>query len=157
MTDPLERPGALDGVRVLDLTRVMAGPFCTMTLADLGAEVWKIEHPRGGDETRTWRPPDVAGESTYYLAVNRNKKSVALDLKSDDGAPIARELALRADVLVANFLPGTLERFGLDYASLEVENPRLIHCTITGYGYTGSRAQQAGYDFAVQAESGLMR
>lgn len=148
--------GALADVRVLDLTRVMAGPFCTMTLADLGADVWKIEHPVSGDETRSWRPPEVAGESTYYLAVNRNKKSVALDLKNAEGARVARALAQHADVLVANFLPGALERFGLDYASLSNENPRLVHCTITGYGYAGSRAQQAGYDFAIQAESGLM-
>ena len=149
-------PRALDGVRVLDLTRVLAGPFCTMTLADLGADVWKIEQPPNGDETRSWRPPDVAGVSTYFLAVNRNKRSVALDLKTAQGARAARALALRADVLVANFLPGALERFGLDYASLADAHPRLIHCTLTGYGYVGSRSHQAGYDFAIQAESGLM-
>ena len=148
--------GALAGLTVLDLSRVLAGPYCTMTLADLGATVWKIENPSGGDETRTWRPPEIAGESTYYLAVNRNKKSVAIDLKSDRGGTLVRELALRADVLVANFIPGTLERFGLDYATLAPTNPKLVHCTISGYGATGSRARDPGYDFVIQGESGLM-
>jgi crotonobetainyl-CoA:carnitine CoA-transferase CaiB-like acyl-CoA transferase len=146
----------LDGVVVLDLTRVLAGPYCTMTLGDLGATVWKIEHPGGGDETRSWAPPQVDGESTYFLSVNRNKHSVAIDLKHPDGARLARELAAIADVLVANFLPRSLERFGLDYASLSAGNPRLIHCTISGYGAHGSRAEQAGYDFVIQGESGLM-
>ena len=149
-------PGALDGIVVLDLTRVLAGPYCTMTLGDLGATVWKIENPTGGDETRAWQPPAVAGEATYYLSVNANKKSVALDLKSEAGAQIARDLARKADVLVANFLPGTLERFGLDYATVSATNPKIVHCAISGYGATGSRSQHAGYDFVIQGESGLM-
>ncbi len=148
--------GPLAGIKVLDLSRVLAGPYCTMTLGDLGATVWKIENPAGGDETRTWLPPDVDGESTYYLAINRNKQSVAVDLKHPDGLRVVRELALRADILVANFLPGTLERFGLDRASLAEQNPGLIHCTISGYGATGARAQHAGYDFVIQGESGFM-
>jgi len=148
--------GPLAGITDLDLTRVLAGPYCTMVLGDLGATVWKIENPSGGDETRTWRPPDVDGESTYYLAINRNKQSVAVDLKHPEGAKLVRELALRADVLVANFLPGTLERFGLDYAALSGDNPKLIHCAISGYGATGSRAGHAGYDFVIQGESGFM-
>jgi crotonobetainyl-CoA:carnitine CoA-transferase CaiB-like acyl-CoA transferase len=127
-----------------------------MVLGDLGATVWKIENVAGGDETRTWLPPDVDGESTYYLAINRNKQSVAVDLKHPEGLKLVRELALRADVLIANFLPGTLEKFGLDYAALSGENPKLIHCTISGYGATGSRARQAGYDFVIQGESGFM-
>lgn len=148
--------GPLAGITVLDLSRVLAGPYCTMMLGDLGATVWKIENPAGGDETRTWLPPDVDGESTYYLAINRNKQSVAVDLKHPDGAKLVRDLALHADVLVANFLPGTLERFGLDYAALSGQNSRLIHCTISGYGYTGARAGHAGYDFVIQGESGFM-
>jgi len=148
--------GALEGIVVLDLSRVLAGPYCTMTLGDLGATVWKIENPNGGDETRTWKPPTFGGTATYFLAVNRNKKSVAVDLKAPEGLRLVRELARRADVLVANFLPGTLERFGLDYAALSVTNPGLVHCAISGYGATGSRSRQPGYDFVIQGESGLM-
>lgn len=146
----------LAGIRVLDLSRVLAGPYCTMTLADLGAEVWKIEHPAGGDDTRSWRPPEVGGIATYYLAINRSKKGLAVDLKRPEGLRVVTALAERADVLVANFLPGALRRFGLAHDQLEARNPRLVHCTITGYGRTGARAEHAGYDFVIQGESGLM-
>lgn len=148
--------GPLAGVRVLDLTRVLAGPTCTMTLADLGAEVWKIEHPEGGDETRSWRPPDVGGEATYFLAVNRGKRSVAIDLKRERGLALVHALAERADVVVASFLPDALVRFGLDAQTLRARLPRLIYATLTGYGTHGPYAANAGYDFVIQAESGLM-
>jgi crotonobetainyl-CoA:carnitine CoA-transferase CaiB-like acyl-CoA transferase len=141
---------------VLDLTRVLAGPLCTMTLADLGADVWKIEHPGGGDESRSWLPPDVAGVSTYFLAVNRNKRSVAVDLKTPEGLALVHALAGQADILVTNFLPAALARLELDWATLKERHPRLIYCTISGYGATGARAADAGYDFVIQGESGLM-
>jgi crotonobetainyl-CoA:carnitine CoA-transferase CaiB-like acyl-CoA transferase len=147
---------ALQGVKVLDLSRVLAGPWCTQTLADLGADVWKIEEPTRGDDTRGWMPPEIDGESTYFLCCNRSKQSVAIDMKGPEGQGIVRRLAEKADVLVENFRKGTLERFGLGYEQLSTINPRLIYCSISGYGRTGSRASEAGYDFAIQAESGLM-
>ncbi|MCO5731661.1 CaiB/BaiF CoA-transferase family protein [Rhizobium sp. SSA_523] len=146
----------LAGIRVLDLSRVLAGPSCTQTLADLGAEVWKIEHPAGGDDTRSWMPPDVGGESTYFMCCNRSKASVALDLKSTEGQAIVRRLAAYADVVVENFRLGALEAYGLDFASLQAINPRLVYCSISGYGRSGPRADEGGYDFTIQAESGLM-
>ncbi len=146
----------LEGITVLDLTRVLAGPWCTMTLADLGAEVWKIEAPNGGDETRKWSPPGVGGISTYYLSVNRNKHSLAIDLASTRGAELVGELVRRADVVVENFLPRSLKRLGLDYDSLRALNPRVIHCSISGYGREGALADRPGYDFVMQAECGLM-
>ncbi len=146
----------LDGIRVLDLSRVLAGPWCTQTLADLGAEVWKIEPPDRGDDTRSWMPPEIDGESTYFHCCNRSKKSVALDLKSEEGRAAALALAREADVLVENFRRGTLERFGLGYEQLREVNPGLIYCAISGYGRTGPRADEPGYDFTIQAESGLM-
>jgi crotonobetainyl-CoA:carnitine CoA-transferase CaiB-like acyl-CoA transferase len=146
----------LDGVKVLDVTRVLAGPWCTMTLADLGAEVWKIENPAGGDDTRAWMPPSVDGISTYFLAANRNKKSVAVDLKTAEGRAIVAELAAKADVLVANLRPSSLRSAGLAYDSLSAINPRLIHCSISGYGREGAFAERAGYDFVMQAEAGFM-
>ncbi|WP_201864397.1 CaiB/BaiF CoA transferase family protein [Microvirga soli] len=146
----------LQGVKVLDLSRVLAGPWCTQTLADLGADVWKIEEPTRGDDTRGWMPPEIDGESTYFLCCNRSKQSVAIDMKGPEGQGIVRRLAEKADVLVENFRKGTLERFGLGYEQLSTINPRLIYCSISGYGRTGSRASEAGYDFAIQAESGLM-
>ena len=146
--------GVLDGVLVADFSRVLAGPLATMTLADLGADVVKVERPGTGDVTRSWLPPtDDSGRSTYYLAVNRNKRSVALDLSTPDGATVARELALRADVLVENFAPGTMERFGLGYRQLVDDNPRLVYASCTGFG-AGSALP--GYDFLVQAVGGLM-
>jgi crotonobetainyl-CoA:carnitine CoA-transferase CaiB-like acyl-CoA transferase len=146
----------LQGLKVLDLSRVLAGPWCTQTLADLGADVWKIEEPARGDDTRSWMPPEIGGESTYFMCCNRSKMSVAVDLKAVEGQEIVRRLAGKADVLVENFRKGALERFGLGYEQLAAVNPRLIYCSISGYGRTGSRAEEAGYDFAVQAESGLM-
>lgn len=145
----------LDDVKVLDLSRVLAGPACTQTLSDLGAEVWKIEAP-AGDDTRSWMPPDIGGESTYFLCCNRGKKSVMLDLRTAAGKQAARDLAVRADVLVENFRPGVLDRFGLSYEALSALNPRLIYCSISGYGRTGPRSADPGYDFSIQAESGLM-
>jgi crotonobetainyl-CoA:carnitine CoA-transferase CaiB-like acyl-CoA transferase len=147
--------GPLEGLVVADFSRVLAGPFATMLLGDLGAEVVKVEHPDGGDETRAWGPPFLGEHSTYYLAVNRNKRSVALDLKTDDGRRAARALARRADVLVENFKAGTLERLGLGYGELGRDNPRLVWCSISGFG-RGAGAELPGYDFLVQAMSGLM-
>jgi crotonobetainyl-CoA:carnitine CoA-transferase CaiB-like acyl-CoA transferase len=146
----------LEGIRVLDLSRVLAGPWTTMTLGDLGAEVWKIENPDGGDETRSWMPPAYHGASTYFFCANRNKSSLALDFRTERGQAIVRELALRADIVVENYLTGALAKYGLDYESLAVLNPRLIYCSISGYGRTGASATRAGYDFLIQAESGLM-
>jgi crotonobetainyl-CoA:carnitine CoA-transferase CaiB-like acyl-CoA transferase len=148
-------PAALDGIRVLDLSRVLAGPLCTQMLADLGAEVWKIESP-SGDDTRHWGPPFRDGESAYFLSVNRGKKSVAVDLKDARGADLVRRLAARADVLVENFKHGDLQRFGLDYASLAAENPALVYASITGFGHTGPRAGQPGYDVVTEALTGIM-
>ena len=146
----------LAGIRVLDLSRVLAGPWCTQTLADLGAEVWKIEAPGQGDDTRSWSPPDVDGESTYFMCANRSKESVAVNLKHPEGQRIGRDLARQADVLVENYRLGALEAFGLGYEDLAEINPRLVYCSITGYGRSGPRAAEPGYDFVIQAESGLM-
>jgi crotonobetainyl-CoA:carnitine CoA-transferase CaiB-like acyl-CoA transferase len=145
----------LAGTTVLDLSRVLAGPYCTMLLADLGARVIKIEPP-GGEDTRRWGPPFVGGESAYYLAVNRGKQSVAVNLKDARGRAAVRALAARADVLVENFKTGDLARYGLDYPTLAAENPRLIYASITGFGHDGPRAAEPGYDAALQALSGLM-
>lgn len=148
--------GPLSGVRVLDLSRVLAGPFCTMVLGDLGAEVIKIEHPEGGDDTRAWGPPFAAGESAYYLSVNRNKKSVLADLKAPRGREVVTALAARSDVVIENFRVGVAEKLGLGYATLSAENPALVYCSITGYGRTGPYRDLPGYDFIIQAMSGLM-
>ncbi len=147
--------GALDGLRVLDMSRVLAGPFCCMMLGDHGADVVKIEPP-AGDETRTWGPPYVDGESTYYLGINRNKRSLALDLASDAGRDIACRLVAGSDVVVENFRAGTMERFGLGYTTLSRLNPRLIYVSISGFGRSGPYANVAGYDGAVQAFGGFM-
>jgi crotonobetainyl-CoA:carnitine CoA-transferase CaiB-like acyl-CoA transferase len=146
----------LDGLLVLDLSRVLAGPFATMLLADLGARVVKVEDPRGGDVTRRWSPPSLEGESTYFLSVNRGKESVAADLSTEDGRGLVRALARRADVLVENFLPGTLEEWGLAPAELRRENPRLVVCSISGFGETGPRAGEPGFDLLAQGAAGLM-
>ena len=148
-------PLPLSGITVIDLTRVLAGPLCTMLLGDMGAEVIKVEDPDQGDETRGWAP-FVDGVSTYYLGVNRNKKSVAVDLKSADGMALLEELIRSADVLVENFRPGTLERLGFGFDRARGLNERLIYCSISGYGATGPRRDLPGYDLVVQAESGLM-
>lgn len=146
----------LDGVKVLDLSRVLAGPWSTQTLADLGADVWKVESPGSGDDTRSWLPPALEGESTYFLCANRSKRSIAVDFKQPEGQEILRRMAAAADIVVENFRIGTLERYGLDYVTLASVNPRLIYCSISGYGRNSERANEPGYDFAIQAESGLM-
>ena len=148
--------GPLNGIRVLDLSRVLAGPYCTMVLGDLGADVIKIENPNGGDDTRGWGPTFIEGESTYYLCTNRNKRSVAIDLASPEGQRTIRELAKKCDVVVENFRPMALQRYGLDYESLREVRPDLIYCSVSGYGRTSPLANRAGYDYVVQAEAGLM-
>ncbi len=148
----------LNGIRVLDLSRVLAGPYCTMVLGDLGAEVIKVESSEG-DETRAWGPPfagEANGESAYYLCINRNKRGIAVDFKTDEGRVIILELAKQSDVLVENFRPGTLSRFSLDFESISVINPNLIYCSITGFGQTGPLRDKPGYDFMIQAIGGLM-
>ena len=149
-------PGPLDGVRVLDLTRVVAGPYCSMFLGDLGAEVVKVEQPGAGDDTRGWGPPFAGGESAYYLCINRNKKSLALDLKSPRAVELLRELAKVADVIIENFRPGTMERLGLSEKELRQLNPRLIYASLTGFGADGPMSDWPGYDLIVQAWGGLM-
>jgi crotonobetainyl-CoA:carnitine CoA-transferase CaiB-like acyl-CoA transferase len=151
-----DTPGALGGLRVLDLSRVLAGPFATMLLGDLGAEVLKVERPGVGDETRTWGPPfDDRGEATYFESVNRNKRSLLLDLKDERDLARVRALALESDVLVENFRPGLLDDLGLGYDELQAEHPALIYCSITGFG-RGAGAELPGYDLLVQAMGGLM-
>ncbi|PMD63555.1 caib/baif family protein-like protein [Hyaloscypha bicolor E] len=156
----------LKGYKVLDMTRVLAGPYCTQILGDLGAEVIKIEHPTRGDDTRAWGPPyakylpdsgkEGAGESAYFFAVNRNKKSLGLSFQHAAGVEILHKLAAEADILVENYLPGTLQKYNLDYATISSINPRLIYASITGYGQTGPYSNRAGYDVMVEAEMGLM-
>ena len=160
MTPSHEPRGPLHGLRVLDLSRVLAGPLCTMVLGDLGADVLKVERPGTGDDTRAWGPPWAEGpagrESAYYLCVNRNKRSAAVDLASDQGRALVRRLAADADVLVENFAPGRMEAWGMGYDALASANPRLVWCSITGYGSGGPQAGRPGYDFAVQARAGWM-
>ncbi|HEX3646652.1 MAG TPA: CoA transferase [Vicinamibacterales bacterium] len=160
----------LDGITVLDLTRVLSGPYCTMLLADMGARVIKVEQPGTGDDTRGWGPPFLypnaqspragepgeKGESAYFLSINRNKESITLDFKHPDGRALLEQLVGKADVLVENFRPGTLTRLGLDYDTLSKKHPRLIYCSISGFGHTGPRWKQPGYDAIMQAEGGLM-
>ena len=148
--------GPLAGLRVLDLSRVLSGPYCTMLLADMGARVIKIEHPAHGDDTRAWGPPWVNGESSYFLSINRNKESVAIDFKTPDGRALVERLIAQADILVENFRPGSLARIALDYGTLATAHPRLIYASISGFGQTGPRSHEAGYDAMVQAEGGLM-
>jgi crotonobetainyl-CoA:carnitine CoA-transferase CaiB-like acyl-CoA transferase len=148
--------GPLTGVTVLDLTRVMSGPYCTMLLADMGARVIKIEHPCNGDDTRQWGPPFQEGESAYFLSINRNKQSVALDFKHPAGRLVLDRLIARSDVLVENFRPHKLAKMGLDYQTLAAEHRRLIYCSISGFGQTGRRSAEPGYDAVMQAEGGLM-
>ncbi|MFD0937061.1 CaiB/BaiF CoA transferase family protein, partial [Methylobacterium trifolii] len=150
-----ERPLPLAGVRVLDLSRVLAGPWCGQVLGNLGAEVIKVEHPDRGDDTRDWGLP-TAGGTTYFDSVNRNKRSLGLDLATEEGAEIARTLAAGSDVLIQNFKRGGADRLGLGYARLSAENPRLIYCSVVGYVGDGPEADRPGYDLVVQGESGLM-
>jgi crotonobetainyl-CoA:carnitine CoA-transferase CaiB-like acyl-CoA transferase len=146
----------LSGITVLDLTRVLSGPYCTMLLADMGARVVKIEQPGKGDDTRAWGPPFIDGESAYFLSINRNKESVTLDFKKPEARAILDRLIAKSDVLVENFRPGTLNKLGLDYASLAPKHPRLVCCSISGFGQTGPRRHEPGYDAVIQAEGGLM-
>ncbi len=163
MAADTSREGALAGVRVLDLSRILAGPWCTQMLGDLGADVIKIEKPGVGDDTRHWGPPFLHDENgrptehaTYYTCCNRNKRSVTIDLAHPQGQALIRELALQSDVLVENFKVGGLAKFGLDAATLRALNPRLVYCSITGFGHDGPYAERAGYDLLVQASSGMM-
>ena len=149
-------PAALDGITVLDLTRVLSGPYCTMMLADMGARVIKVEQPGKGDDTRAWGPPFVKGESAYFLSINRNKESITLNLKHPDGRRMVDALIERADVLVENFRPGTLDRMGLGYADVSARRPDLVYCSISGFGQTGPRRREPGYDAVMQGEGGLM-
>lgn len=158
-----ETPGALSGVTVLDLTRVLAGPYCTQLLGDLGADVIKIERPGAGDDTRRFAPPFMSGpdgadtsESAYFMSANRNKRSVEVDLTNEEGQALVREIALKADVLVENFKTGNLARYGLGYDDLKDANPKLVYCSITGFGQTGPYASRPGYDFLVQGMGGIM-
>jgi crotonobetainyl-CoA:carnitine CoA-transferase CaiB-like acyl-CoA transferase len=146
----------LDGLTVIDLTRVLSGPYCTMLLADMGARVIKIEQPGRGDDTRGWGPPFVGSESAYFLSINRNKESVTLDLKSRDGRALLDRLLARADVLVENFRPGAMQRLGFGYDALAPRFPSLVYCSISGFGQTGPRRDQPGYDAVIQGEGGLM-
>ena len=158
----MAQPAALDHLTVLDLTRILAGPWASQTLADLGADVIKVEHPKTGDDTRTWGPPFIQdklppeGLSAYFCAANRNKKSLALDFASDEGSKILRSLIMQADVVIENYKVGGLKKYGLDYETLKQDHPGLIYCSITGFGQTGPYAHRAGYDFIIQAMSGLM-
>ncbi len=149
-------PGPLTGFTVLDLTRVLSGPYCTMVLADLGARVIKVEHPGKGDDTRHWGPPFVGVESAYFLSINRNKESVTLDFKPAGGRDVLGRLIAHADVLVENFRPGTLARAGFGWEAMRARFPRLVYASISGYGQTGPRTDEAGYDAVMQAEGGLM-
>jgi len=147
----------LEGVRILDLSRVLAGPYCTMILGDLGADIIKVEAPGLGDDTRHWGPPfATGGESAYYLCVNRNKRSITLNLKSEKGIHILKKLIEQSDVLVENFRVDSMEKWGLGYETLQQIHPGLIYCSITGYGYTGPYRNLAGYDFIIQAQGGVM-
>lgn len=159
----MRRMNALDGIRVLDLSRVLAGPWCTQTLADLGADVIKIERPGSGDDTRGWGPPFLqdragqdTGEAAYYLGTNRNKRSVTCDIARPEGQALVRELARHCHVFVENFKVGDMARYGLDYASLRALNPRIVYCSVTGFGQTGPYRERAGYDYAIQGMGGLM-
>ena len=154
---------SLEGIRVLDLSRVLAGPWCTQTLADLGADVIKIERPSAGDDTRNWGPPFLptadgreSHESAYYLGANRNKRSVTCDIAQSEGQALVRQLAEHCDVFIENFKVGDMARYGLDYASLKAINPRLVYCSLTGFGQSGPYAPRAGYDYIIQGMGGLM-
>ena len=143
--------GPLTGIKVLDLSRILAGPFCTMNLGDMGAEIIKIEQPGKGDDTRAWGPPFAGSEAAYFLGINRNKKSVTLNLKSEEGIDILKRLLKEADVLIENFKYGTMDSYGISDEWREKEAPQLIHCQITGYGGRGPRGKRPGYDFLLQA------
>jgi crotonobetainyl-CoA:carnitine CoA-transferase CaiB-like acyl-CoA transferase len=149
-------PAPLSGLTILDLSRVLSGPYCTMLAADMGARVIKVEHPQGGDDTRAWGPPFLHGESAYYLSINRNKESVAVDFKTEGGRRVIEALLAKADVLVENFRPGTLDKLNLGYATVSARRPELVYVSISGFGQNGPRRDEAGYDAVAQAEGGLM-
>src|ERR1700761_5125722 len=151
-----DAPTALDGLLVIDFTRVVAGPACTQTLADFGAEVIKIENPEGGDDTRAYEHADIGGESAAFLSLNRNKRGIALDLAIPEAREVARELIAKADVVVENFSASIMEKFGLDYPSVAPTNPKLVYCSISAYGREGPHASRPGFDPITQAESGFM-
>lgn len=146
----------LAGIRVLDLSRILAGPFCTMTLGDMGAEVIKVENPEGGDDTRGWPPFYEGGESSYFQSVNRSKKSLTLNMKAEEGKEILRDLVRESDVLIQNFRPGAIERLGFDWAACRALNPRLIYASVSGYGQSGPSRERPAYDILLQGEGGLM-
>ncbi|HYM39172.1 MAG TPA: CoA transferase [Thermoplasmata archaeon] len=148
-------PGLLEGIRVLDVSRVLTGPYCSLMLADLGAEVTKVEMPGRGDDTRAWGPPFLGGESAYFLCINRNKESVTLNLKDPEGRKIALDLAARSDVFLENFAPGVAERLGLGYAAVRSVNPRIVYCSISGYGQDGPYRNRPAYDLILQGLGGL--
>ena len=157
-----EQPMALTGLKVLDLSRILAGPYATQLFADLGADVVKVENPDGGDDTRRWGPPFTRkadggrGDAAYFSACNRNKRSITVDFASKAGADLLRDLAAKADIIVENFRPGGLKKYGLDYVSIAAINPGIIYCSITGFGQTGPYANRPGYDFLIQGMGGLM-
>jgi formyl-CoA transferase/CoA:oxalate CoA-transferase len=155
-TDRRSSAAPLDGLLVVDLTRVLSGPYCTMLLADMGARVIKIEHPDRGDDTRGWGPPFVGSESAYFLSINRNKESLTLDLKKAEGRAVLERLLDRADILVENFRPGTMSRLGFGDDTIASRWPRLVYCSVSGFGQSGPRRDQPGYDAVIQAEAGLM-
>ncbi|MFQ6112180.1 MAG: CaiB/BaiF CoA transferase family protein, partial [Nitrospinota bacterium] len=146
----------LEHIRVCDLTRILAGPYCTMMLADMGAEVIKIERPGEGDDTRKWGPPFIDGVSTYYLSINRNKKCITLDLQSPRGKELLRELIKVSDVVAENFRPGTMEKLGFGWEEIQKINPRAVYVSVSGFGHTGPRAKEPGFDVVVQGEGGVM-
>jgi crotonobetainyl-CoA:carnitine CoA-transferase CaiB-like acyl-CoA transferase len=163
MSESSKPQGALSHLKVLDLSRVLAGPWCTQMLADLGADVVKVERPNEGDDTRHWGPPflkDADGNDTdqaaYFTACNRNKRSITIDIAKPEGQALIRQMALSSDILVENFKVGGLKHYGLDFESLKTINPRLIYCSITGFGQDGPYAERAGYDLMIQAMSGMM-
>ena len=149
-------PAPLEGIRVLDLTRILAGPYCTMMLGDMGAEVIKVENPDGGDDTRAWGPPFLNGVSTYFISINRNKKSVTLNLKEEKGKALLAGLIRASDVVVENFRPGTLEKLGFPWAEIHRLNPRAVFCSVSGFGQTGPRKGEPGFDVVIQGEGGVM-
>ena len=152
----MSQAGPLDGISVVDFSQILAGPFCTMLLADMGAEVIKVERPNGGDDTRRFGPPFINGEGAAFLSLNRNKRSIVLDMKSEQGVEIAKKLVADADVLVQNFRPGVLERLGLGYEAVKAINPAMVYCTISGFGITGPYKAKGGFDLVAQGMSGLM-
>lgn len=149
-------PAPLVGIRVLDLTRILAGPYCTMMLGDMGAEIIKVENPDGGDDTRAWGPPFLNGVSTYFISINRNKKSVTLDLKKERGKALLTSLIRASDVVVENFRPGTLDKLGFPWEEIHRLNPRAVFCSVSGFGQTGPRKSEPGFDVVIQGEGGVM-